>query len=73
MTDNYLKIVRDNLKKLYSDLPPTLDKDLPGSKTGDCFEFEAFGRECQIRPSGIILDGKEQNSILGILITKNTY
>ena len=69
MTDNYGKIVRDNLKRLYSDLSPTLEKDLPGARSGDCFEFDAFGRGCQIRPDGIILEGKDPNSILGILIS----
>ena len=69
MTDNYLRIVRDNLKMLYGNLPPDLEKNLPGSKTGDCFEFNAFGRKCRIRPDGITLDGEKQDSILGILIS----
>jgi len=69
MTDNYLKIVRDKLKSLYSNLPPTLETDLPGSKAGNHFEFDAFGRRCQIRPDGIALDGEGPNSVLGILIS----
>ena len=67
--NNYLKIVRDNLKKLYNNLPAALEQALPGTNNGDIFEFEAFGQKCQIRPDGVFLGGEEQRGVLGILIS----
>ena len=69
MDNNYSKIVRHNLNRLYGSLPASLEQDLPAAKTSDCFEFEAFGQECRIRPDRIILGGEEQKGVLGILIS----
>ncbi len=69
MIDNYAKIVQDNLKKLYSNLPEDLAKNLPGCQDGDKFVFDAFGKKCVIEPGGITLGDKEHSSIFGILIS----
>jgi len=69
MTDNYAKIVQDNLDQLYSDLPEDLAKNLPGKQDGNRFVFDAFGEKCVIEPRGIVLDGREQTSVFGILIS----
>ncbi|HKL01709.1 MAG TPA: DUF3786 domain-containing protein [Desulfotignum sp.] len=69
MTDNYAKIVQDNLKKLYSDLPRDLDQRLAAGREGDHFLFDAFGDPCVIAPDRITLNGKNASSILGILIS----
>ena len=69
MTDNYTKIVQDNLKKLYRDLPPDLGRRLAASRDGDRFMFDAFGESCVISPDRITLDGENASSILGILIS----
>ncbi len=37
MSDNYAKIVQDNLKKLYSGLPRDLDQRLAAARDGDRF------------------------------------
>ena len=67
--NNYLKIVRDNLKRLYNNLPAALEQALPGKNNAYIFEFEGFGQKCQIRPDGVFLGGEEQRGVLGILIS----
>ena len=69
MTDNYAKIVQENLNKLYGNLLPDLAKNLPGEQDGDRFSFDAFGEKCVIEPGGITLGGKEHSSVFGILIS----
>ncbi|MFN2358690.1 MAG: hypothetical protein ABR534_13230, partial [Desulfotignum sp.] len=69
MTDNYAKIVQDNLKKLYKDLPRDLDQRLAADREGDRFMFNAFGNTCIIAPDRITLNGENASSILGILIS----
>jgi len=69
VTDNYTKIVQQNLQILYNDIPPDLDKDLPGYRDNRTFSFEAFGETCELSPHGITLNGRETSPILGILIS----
>lgn len=69
MIDNYAKIVRDNLDRLYADMPEDLAENLPGEQDGDRFVFDAFGQSCQVTPQGIALRGEEHSSIFGILIS----
>ena len=69
MTDNYAKIVRNNLNHLYSNLPEDLAKNLPGEQEGERFVFDAFGEKCLIEPQGITLGEKEHSSVFGILIS----
>jgi len=67
--DNYEKIIRDNLDLLYKNLPPNLDRLLPGQRDQDFFHFKAFGRVCRIQPDGIIIADKPETGVVGILIT----
>jgi len=69
MTDNYSKIVKDNLDRLYGSLPQDLAKNLPAEEEGDRFVFNAFGEKCLIEPGGITLGEEEHASVLGILIS----
>lgn len=69
MTDNYAKIVQDNLKKLYNNLPRDLDQRLAAARDGDRFMFDAFGETCVIAPDRIILSRENASSVLGILIS----
>ncbi|MEE8431247.1 MAG: DUF3786 domain-containing protein [Candidatus Desulfatibia sp.] len=69
MTDNYARIVRSNLKRLYLNLPPDLDRKLPARQSGERFEFDAFGAKCEIRPDGIFLDAGQQDGPVGILLS----
>ena len=69
MTDNYAKIVQDNLNRLFDNLPKDLANNLPGKQDGSRFVFDAFGETCVIEPEGISLGGKEHTSVFGILIS----
>ena len=69
MTDNYAKIVQDNLDQLYSNLPEDLAKNLPGEQDGERFIFDAFGEKCVIEPKRITLGEEEHSSVFGILIS----
>jgi len=69
MSNNYSKIVQDNLKKLYENLPPDLAGALPAKHNGEAFLFEAFGDICEIRSDGIFLGNVQQTGVIGILIS----
>ena len=69
MTDNYQQIVHHNLKKLYNPLSVDLAEALPSKREGDCFIFEAFGKQSRIRPEGISLGNSDETGVLGILIS----
>ena len=69
MSNNYAKIVRDNLDKLFENLPPDLADALTARQTGDAFLFEAFGEKCKIRFDGIFLGDVRQTGVIGILIS----
>lgn len=69
MTDNYTKIVNDNLEKLYATLPEDLAARLPAERDGQAFTFTAFGRSCRITPDGITLDGETVPGVIGILLS----
>ena len=67
--DNYEKIIRDNLDRLYKNLPNDLERLLPGQQQKDQFRFKAFGQSCLIEPEGIFMDDEPQTGVIGILIT----
>lgn len=67
--DNYLKIVQQNLKDLYANLPDDLAQRIPATRKGKIFSFQAFGRDCRISPGGVELQGDSHDSILSILIS----
>ncbi|MCP3930643.1 MAG: DUF3786 domain-containing protein, partial [Bacteroidetes bacterium] len=69
MSDNYGKIVQNNLRQLYSNLPIDLSENLPGEKVGEQFHFDAFGEKCVIDSKKIILGEREYSSVLGLMIS----
>ncbi len=69
MTDNYAKIVRNNLERLFAGEIGRLEKDLGATKEGDAYVFRAFGKDCRLSPDGIFLDGGEEEGVLGILVS----
>jgi hypothetical protein len=69
MSNNYAKIVRNNLKKLFENFPPDLAGALPARQNGDAFLFKAFGETCEIRSDGIFLGNVPQTDVIGILIS----
>jgi hypothetical protein len=69
MTNNYSKIVQDNLDRLYGNVSKDLAKNLPGEQDGKRYIFTAFGEKCIIEPKKITLGQKESASVLGILLS----
>jgi hypothetical protein len=69
VTDNYAKIAKDNLCKLYEALPADLAKNLPAKQETNRFMFQAFGETCIISPDGISLGGEKHSSVFDILIS----
>ncbi len=69
MTDHYAQIMRDNLARLYSQLPEDLPQNLPGRQEGHRFIMDAFGETCLIEPHGISFEAEPCASQLGILIS----
>jgi hypothetical protein len=69
MGDNYAKIIKDNLKRLYENFPEDLARGLPSERDGDSFLFDTFGEKCELRPDGIFLNEVQQTGVIGILIS----
>lgn len=67
--DNYAKIIRNNLERLYKNRPDALERLLPGERQRDQFRFKAFGQSCQIRPDGVSMGNEAETGVVGILIT----
>lgn len=69
MTDNYEKIVQDNLHRLYAAPPPDLAARLAAHQGGDALIFDAFGEKCRLSPTGIKLGDHPIPSVLGIIVS----
>lgn len=69
MESNYAKIVKENLEKLYSNLPNDIETTLPAKRNSDIFKLHAFGGMCRIQPDGIFIDEQRQDEAVGILIS----
>jgi hypothetical protein len=67
--DNYATIAKNNLKRLYENLPDDLENRLPGEKTGHTYTFAAFGRPCVISPDGITLGEARPSGVIPILLS----
>lgn len=69
MSDNYNKIIQDNLSQLYGNLPVDLPENLPGEQVGEKFHFDAFGEKCVIDPERIIIGEGKNSSVLGLIVS----
>ena len=67
--DNYARLAKENLQRLYENLPEGLENNLPAEKNGSVFTLTAFGRPCTIAPDRISLDGTEPPGVIGILLS----
>jgi len=67
--DNYARLAKENLQRLYENLPEDLENNLPADKNGSVFTFPAFGKRCAITPDGISLDGVNPPGVIGILLS----
>ena len=69
MADNYEKIVKSNLERLYAGMPADLADRIPAEKDGDRFVFNAFGEKCVISPDGVMIGAGGHPTVLGIIIS----
>jgi len=67
--DNYQTLAKNNIDRLYADLPEKLDAHLPAKKDGATYRFDAFGQICVISREGITLGGVEPPGVIGILLS----
>lgn len=67
--DNYAKIAKDNLERLYGNLPGDLEDRLLAKKDGQAYRFTAFGRPCTLSPKGIVLGNAAPSGVMGILLS----
>ena len=69
MTSNYGKIIKDNLTRIYANLPEKLDKALPAERKGNVFLFRAFGQDCSLEPEKTTLGGSPETGPKGLLVS----
>jgi len=69
MTDNYAKIVQDNLKRLYNNFPKDLAQNLPGEQDGEAFSFNACSDVCVSKPLKAFKEFPDSMSYVGAFIT----
>ena len=67
--DNYEKIIKDNLIRLYNEMPEHLEQLLPGQHHGGQYILKAFGSTCRIGSDSITVDGNPAAGVVGILIS----
>ena len=68
MSENFLQIQKEYLRKVWLRNPKDLEEFLPARREGDCFRFQAFGELCELYFQEIILGGKQLTEPEGILI-----
>jgi hypothetical protein len=70
MTESpYARIVRANLDALFEDPPPDLAARLGGAPLAAGVALRAFGEDCELTPEGVLLGGRPQTGVPGILIS----
>jgi hypothetical protein len=69
MTNNYTKIIRDNLQRIHLRRPEDLVAALPAVQQNDRFGFKAFGQRCEITPNEISVNGRPETGVPGVLIS----
>lgn len=67
--DNYGKIIKDNLARLYKNMPDHPEQLLPGRYQDGQLILKAFGSSCRIGSDGITVDDKTETGVIGILIS----
>jgi hypothetical protein len=69
MSNNYERIVRNNLSILFQKNLDEIAGRLPAKQKGDQLEFQAFGNPCSLSRDRILINGVEEVGVLGILIS----
>ncbi|MBN1850043.1 MAG: DUF3786 domain-containing protein [Deltaproteobacteria bacterium] len=69
MTNQYEKIIQQNLIRIYQKEPTTLEANLAGKRKDNHFYFKAFGKDCCLTPEGIMISGSPETGPQGLLIS----
>jgi len=69
LVDNYEKIIKDNLARLFKNIPDHLEQLLPGGYQDEMLVLKAFGRLYHIGPDAITVGDKAETGVIGILIS----
>ncbi len=69
MTNNYGRLIIDNLVQVYASKSDSMASDLVAGQQDDRFTFDAFGKQCVVEPGRISLDGREEAYVTGLLIS----
>lgn len=70
MTDNYRRIMQENLERLFQDDDSGLGSRLGAERGADGnWRFSAFGRDCRLGPQGIWLDDVPADGVRGVLLS----
>lgn len=68
MSQNFLDIQKDYLRRAWCRSPGELELVLPAHRKGNSFHFQAFGEPCELYPEEILLGGEPLIGPEGILI-----
>ena len=66
---NYAEIIKQNLNRLYRNLPADLAERLPAERAGENYTFHAFGEHCQMSPQRIQLANEDETGPRGVIIS----
>ena len=69
MSDNYDKIINNNLGRLFQNMPPDLSHRIQGMCEGQTISFLAFGKQCFVTPHGITLNEEPTYGPMGIILS----
>ncbi len=71
MTNNYHRLIKQNLATLFASLPNDLDQRISACRENDRFALNAFGRRCIISPDTItfIPEQPDTDAITGLLVS----
>ena len=69
MTDNYTRLIKDNLQNLYAADLAERQQAIAANLQDKVLSFSAFGRVCRINPHGIYLDDQEATGPMGIILS----
>ena len=67
--NQYQKLTKDNLDKLYADGPADVGRRIGAEKKEEDYVFTAFGQPCRIAPGGVFLGDVPAPDVQGLLIS----
>lgn len=69
MSDQYEKIIMDNLQEAFHRSPEELEKVIPATGSFRGLNFKAFGEECRLDPGRVFLSNRPERGPKGLIIS----